>query len=227
MVLEPKVAEANHLRWEIGGVVLDAEKHAVGWRLKITGELDTVHLTDKPRVIAQLGETDAVAHLANPLSLGAQQSLTFWLGWPLSLAIYSGDSRIHTLRPGGRRTLLGTQEEGQVLPASRCEVLDSPPTGPPWVAGLRVIAENIGDTAATLRRCPVSEGSLSAYLLAGRVIAGTMRIRIVDADRAEAQRISFPAPAGATPMPRTGEGDGPGRFQWLLDAGRRGAEFQL
>ena len=226
ILLAPEQDDDTTLSWEVQGTWVRARRSSNGWHVDRSWAHDGIELVETPSLIARFGESEAVAYLENPLVLSVRQRVELWLTWPLELALLSGGKVVETSRPGTRSTVLGTVEEGRVLPAFTSTALAAP--APPRItAAVRVSVVNRGQEPTMLRRIPAQELALDVFQIGETLVAGTQEIRIVENARAEASAQPLSTPAGAqlvrkgtVPQQRAG-------LQWLLDSTRRSTEFQL
>lgn len=218
-------------RWVLGTVELLASRSDGLWRLTRPWSRDSLVIEQLPALALRLGTGDAVAHLVEPVVLQPRQEVLLWVSWPLELVVLGGEHVIDQHRPGMRRTLLGSVEDGRVLPAARAASVAGPShAASPSHAALRVELANRGATVVTLRRFPVAEGMLQLSRAGPCLAAGTVDIAVLDSIGAEAGVSALPALDGfqtvssGTEAPRRPSGY---RFGWLMDATRRSTEFQL
>lgn len=230
----PVTLPATHLddaslQWDLGSCTIRASRQLGLWVLEYPGASGPVAVRREPRVELQLATTEAVAHLTQPLSVGAHGQATLWLSWPLQVALFVEDELVETLRPGMRKTLLGPVEDGRILPATRCPLLEDPSSAPRHHAALKVTVTNRDASRVMLRRIPIDEGALRMAQSDTGVCAGTVEVTIHDATRADARVSSLKVPKGFTasqrpPSPERRHGL---KLDWLLEATRRSTEFQF
>lgn len=213
--------------WQTGLWQVHARVHGPAWRVERSWDPAAIELTAEPAVQTRFGEGQGVAYFERPIALAGSQRLELWLEWPLELILAAGGLPVEYARPGARQTVLGTVEEGAVLPAFVCRSLTEPSELGPGAAALRVALHNDSNGPVVLKRCPVSETAVDVYLSGDTLLAGTQQVRVFEAGRAEAQSSPLSPPRGATLVRKGVEAPHRTGLSWLLDSTRRSTEFQL
>lgn len=212
----------------VQGVVLRAEPRPTGWvyrRGTLVGEVEG----ELPRLVVTTGEQPVLAHLDPPTWLVPGASITTWWAWPLRVEVQVGDGAVlDAVRPAERASMLGPVDAGRVLRAVPCARLAGG-RPPPGFGRLRIDLQSRASTAVLVRRVPVDEPALGAFVGDDGVVLSTLEVTVTDGSRAQARVVTGRAPPGGKELrpPKTEDRGGSRVLDWLLDATRRSTEFDL